>query len=209
MNEGEVQGISVDIAREATRRAGLEVRFQELPWNRCLEMVRQGRMDAVLDAAPREKFITVATSFSSYTNTVWVRSDDPQERLDFAALAERRMGLVDGYWYPDDLLARIYEAGMEIDRSVDERTAIRKLAFGRVDAIVADRVVTQQFANRYNLSLRPLVPDHSSDPLYMSFNKEKTDLRDAVGAALAEMMRDGTVRDIFVRHLGPGVQAPQ
>lgn len=209
LSDGEIRGISVDVAREAARRAGLTAKFQELPWNRCLEMVRQGLMDAVLDAAPREEFVTVSTSVSSYTNTLWVRAGSGLTRMDFSELAGLRMGLVDGYWYPEDLMAKITGAGMIIDRSVDEATAIRKLAFGRVDAIVADRIVTRHFANRHNLALRALVPDHSSDMLYMSFNSEKAGLRDRIDTALAGMKRDGTIRDVFVRHLGPGVQAAQ
>lgn len=68
-------GITVDILREAARRAGLKVSFRELPWNRCLQNVRDGEFDAVLDAAERTEFLRGPVSFSLHTYSFWIRDD--------------------------------------------------------------------------------------------------------------------------------------
>ena len=57
MVDGKPSGISVEILREAATRSGLRPPFVALPWNRCLQNVRGGMIDAVIDAGPREEFL--------------------------------------------------------------------------------------------------------------------------------------------------------
>ena len=80
------------------------------------------------------------------------------------------------------------------------------LAFGRVDAIIADLVSTLSFAREHGLSIHPLIPDHSVDRLYPSFNPERPDLHRALDAALADLIDDGTVDRAYRNHLGVGFE---
>lgn len=202
MTDGEAGGISVEILREATKRAGMKANFVELPWKRCLEMVRRGSLDAVIDAAERPDFRQGEVSFSYYTNTFWVREDFPIDSLDFTALAGKTIGVIDGYVYPDALMEDIGRAGMRIETSIDDGTNIRKLAFGRVDSIIGDYVATLRFAEENGLALKPLAPTHSADRLYPSFNKDRADLHKQIDERLAGMMADGTIEAIYRRYLG-------
>lgn len=196
------EGISVDILREATVRAGMAARFLELPWNRCLDMVRSGEMDAVIDAAKRPEYLQGPNSFSYYTNTVWVRDDFPADSLDFGAFQEKTIGLINGYKYPDSLWSELRSAGMIIVYSVDDGANIRKLAFARVDAIIGDFVGTLTFAKENDLKLKPLSPTHSADRLFPSFNRNKGELHSRIDAALAAMIADGSIDRVYRRHLG-------
>lgn len=202
LRDGEAVGISVDILREAARRANLNASFQELPWKRCLEMVRTGNVDAVVDAMQRPDYLQGPTSFSIYTNTVWVRAEDPVRALDFGALRGRKIGLVDGYEYPASLLADIESVGIVTEHSVDDGTNIRKLAFGRVDAIVADFASTLLFVKENRLHLRALEPMHSADKLYASFHMGKADLQQNIDRALQQMIEDGFIDGVYSKHLG-------
>ena len=201
MRQGEATGISVEILTEATRRAGLRAQFTELPWNRCLDQVRQGQIDAVVDAAARPEFLQGSTSVSYYSNTIWVRDTDGLRNYAPALLKGRKVGLVHGYEYPPSLLKELDDAGAEFDRSVDDPTNIRKLAFGRIDAIVADLASTIVFVRKHGLSLRPLRPTHSADPLYPSFNPKAAARQVRIDKALAETLQDGTVDRIYRRYL--------
>lgn len=204
--DGRVEGISIDILREATARAGMRAEFAQLPWKRCLETVRRGEIDAVVDAAERPDLLQGPTSFSVYTNTFWVREDFPADEFDPAALAGKEIGLVDGYLYPEKLWEDLRSLGATIDSSVDDGTNIRKLAFGRVDAIIGDYVSTLVFVRENGLKLKPLSPSHSADRLYPSFNAERSMLQANIDSVLAEMVADGAVDRIYRRHLGQALQ---
>lgn len=205
-DETGISGISFDVLTEAARRADLSAVFVELPWNRCLEMVRQGTMDAVVDAAGREEFLHGPSSYSVYTNTIWMRDDDALASFSFDLLEGRRIGLVHGYEYPDALYGDMTKGGLTYEYSVDDAANVRMLAFGRVDAIVADLVSTLSFAREHGLSIHPLYPDHSVDRLYPSFNPDRADLHQALDAALADMIDDGTVDRAYRNHLGVGFE---
>ncbi len=194
-------GVSIAILREAAKRAGLAAEFVEYPWNRCLQSVRDGEIDAIMDAAERAEFLQGPTSYSAYSNTFWVASDSAIATFSFEALRGRTVGLVKGYSYPDDLLNGLKTAEAAIDYAVDDQANIRKLAFGRVDAIVADHVSTLWFAGRNNLKVRALAPDHSSDPLYPSFSQKRPDLHGRIEGALRDMMDDGTVKRMYSTHV--------
>lgn len=198
------KGLSVDILREAARRAGLAVRFVALPWKRCLQAVEAGEVDAVMDAADRPEFIHGAVSYTVYTNTFWVRTDDPMTKFDAKALAGRRLGLVAGYVYGDALDRLFADSGATIEEAVDDGTNIRKLAYGRTDIIVADFVSTHIFAADNQLDLRALQPAHSLDRLYPSFNPARRETMAAIDTALQSMCADGWIERAYEAQIGIG-----
>lgn len=203
--DGKASGLSVDILREAARRAGVLARFIELPWKRCLQLVETGEIDAVIDAAERPQFIHGSISFTVYTNTFWVRGDDALARVDEAALVERRLGLVTGYAYGDVLERMFSDSGVSIDHAVDDEMLVRKLVFDRTDIIIADFVSTRLLAISKGLDVRPMRPAHSLDRLYPSFNRDRHALMLAIDAGLATMCADGSIQGAYFEALGFGL----
>jgi len=199
MENGEARGLSTVVLREAARRAGLIAEFVELPWKRCLHLVDTGEHDAAVDAAKREQFLQGPTSFSVYTNTFWVRDAAPMQAFSIEALRNKKVGLVSGYVYPDEL---VKEPPYSIDYSVDDDMNVRKLAGGRVDAIVADLVSTLRIAKSRDVKLRALQPSHSLDRLYPSFNAQRGDQQTLIDKALQEMTDDGYIEDVYRTMLG-------
>ncbi|MCZ4279770.1 transporter substrate-binding domain-containing protein [Kiloniella laminariae] len=199
-------GISVEVMTEASHRAGYEAVFVELPWKRCLQSVRNGELDAVLDAAPRDDFLQGPAYNSIYTNTFWVSDDSPIHSPDLAAIVARKpkalIGLVDGYVYPENLLAEIEAADLEIDYAVDDPANLHKLSQGRVNIVVADFVSTFYYNSVHHLSLRALQPAHSFDPLFPSFHPGRVKMQRRVNSALEEMTRDGSLDSIYQEAIG-------
>jgi ABC-type amino acid transport substrate-binding protein len=203
--DGEAVGLSVDILRESARRAGFEPRFVALPWKRCLQMVENGEIDAVMDAAERPQFIHGEVSFSVYTNVFWVRAADGPSSFEQAAREGGRLGIVAGYVYGDALEEMFERSGMAIDKSVDDGTNIKKLGFGRTDIIVADYASTRLFATENNLDLRALLPAHSLDRLYASFHVGRREKMEKIDRALRAMCAEGWIRNAYIAALGHGL----
>lgn len=199
---GVATGISVDIMTEASRIADITISFHGFPWNRCLEMVRQGEFDGVLDAAERAEYLQGPASFSAYTNTLWVHQNSTITTLDFDALSGKSIGLVSGYNYPQELMDEFKRVDARVEFALDDETNLRKLAFGRVSAIVADFASTLLVTRNKNLNVRAISPTHSSDHLFPSFYKERQAEQAKINAAIEALIDDGTVNKIYQKHLG-------
>jgi len=200
--EDGIAGISIEIMAAAARRAGYAPDFVELPWNRCIQSVETGAVHAVLDAARRDGLLQGPESYSAYTNTFWVRPDSRIRTARPGAFGGLRIGLVSGYEYPASLLADVAANGLTVDYSVDDGANVRKLAFGRVDVIVADRISTRWMLRQDAIELRPLAPDHSADTLYPSFNPAFRERHRRIDAALAEMRQAGEIDAVIRKYVG-------
>jgi len=202
MKDGEAQGVSIEILKQAAQRADLKPSFQELPWNRCLQMVKAGEIDAVIDAAKRKEYLQGDITHSVYTNTFWVRADDPVKEIDIEHFNGRSIGLVAGYKYAEPLDSILADARLKKEYSKDDTTNIRKLSFGRIDVIIGDYVGTRSFADKNGLSLRPILPSYSVDRLYPSFNLQKSDVHERLNEGLRAITKEGIVDAIYKRALG-------
>ena len=194
------EGISITIIKEAARRLGKEVTFQELPWNRCLQQVRDGEIDAVIDAAKRAEFIQGPASFSIFSDTFWVRNDSNIN--SYADIQGGRIGLVNGYNYNDRLLAHITALGLQHEYAVDDPTNIQKLAFGRVETVIADLASTLHFVRHHKLKIHPILPPYSFDRLYGSFHGGKRDIQRQFDHMFATLLEEGFVDAVYQQYLG-------
>lgn len=199
---GEAVGISIDILKQASQRAGYEPVFTELPWERCLRDVVEGRQDAVIDAASRDAYLQGNVSFSVYTNTFWIRDGNDDAIPLQPSFKGHRLGLVRGYVYGDELDEEIAQSGAIIDYAKDDWQNVRKLSYGRTDAIIGDYVSTRIFAMENDLDVKPVLPHHSFDRLYPSFNLGQDVMHAKINTVLAEMMKDGTIDRIYLDALG-------
>ena len=131
------EGISITIIDEAAKRFGKEAIFEELPWNRSLQKVKDGEIDAVIDAAERSEFIQGPASFSIFSDTFWVREDSGI--MNYSDITGGKVGLVDGYKYTapilppfsvDQLFVSFNQEKAEIHRQFDQMfTELQKERF--------------------------------------------------------------------------------
>lgn len=198
-NEGNT-GVSVSIISEAARRLNITATFIELPWKRCLHSVREGMVDAVLDAASRPDFIQGPTSFSSYNDTIWVRNDSAFMSTD--DLQGQTIGLISGYNYNPALLQLIERHHIMHQEAKDDPTNVKKLAFRRVDAIIGDKVSTAYFAKQHGLELRAIDSPVKADKLYVSFNDSLANLQRSFDGVLKDLKADGFVDRAYTSYLG-------
>lgn len=197
---GRAEGISIAMIREAGRRIGVATEFREFPWKRCLLLVEKGEIDAVIDAAKRKEFIHGQASFSGYSDTIWIRrTDDPRNLSDLKGAS---FGLVEGFSYDDKTTGAIEALDATVAFAVDDPTNIRKLAFGRVDAIIADLASTLHFAQTNKLEIQPILPPVYVEPLYVSFNKDRAPLMARFDAAFRRLLDEGFADTVYARYLG-------
>lgn len=202
MVDGKPHGITIDIVREAAKRAGYDLTLTSLPWKRCLSNVQRKEFDFALDAVDRPGFIHGKHPSALYIQAFWTRIDADYGPLEYLGkLTDKRLGLMQGFQYSDELL----NAGFSVIEWVKtENIAARMLFHNRLDLVYADAVVMQNVIKQEGLNLKPMYPVHQVQPLYPSFNVGFTEKRDRMDAAIGTMHQDGTVDAIYMEHTGVG-----
>lgn len=200
MTDGKADGITVRIIRKAAEMIDREISFVKHGWDECLEKVKQGALDVILDASNRPEYLQGPTSFSSYVDTFWVSNKSKISSYD--RLSGARVALVKGYNYDDRLHAHLKDLDAEVVRGKDDPTILFDLDQGRVDAAVADLASTFLFTQKNNLQIQPILPPFTADRLYASFNREKVELQREFDQAFASLMEQGYVDEVYTEFIG-------
>lgn len=175
------RGLDCDLVRQAAAQVHEEVRFEVMPWKRCLVMLEAGQVDGLLAASYQPD----RAVFARYPMTA-EGEPDPGRRLHMDSYGlyrlkgsevgfdgERLVG-VDGRIAAQSgfsVIAQLRDLGAEVDEDSKEMEPIlRRLTAGRVVAAAlltasADRYISTrpEFAQRIERAPTPLV----SKPYYL------------------------------------------
>ena len=82
----------------------------------------------------------------------------------------------------------------------DGAAAIQALMNGQVDCVVIDNAPAQEYV-KANPGLKILDTEFANENYAIGFAKGNTALKDAVNAALIELVEDGTVQSIIDKYI--------
>ena len=196
-DKGVIVGLDIDMAKEAAKRAGMEVEFKAIDWSSKEAELKSKKIDALwngLTVSPeREKNILFSNPYMKDKQYIVVRN-----------LAGKVVGVQQ---------ASTGESALQNDPSgktvketksyADFVSAFMDLGIGRVDAVIADGVIA-----RYLMTKEPgkykIVDgtDYGVDNFAVGFRKDDTALRDKINGILADMKKDGTADKIVEKWLG-------
>ena len=140
-------GYANDLVRAAFDAVDVDVRFHVLPYARCKQQVLNGALAACVSMSPAPE-LRGAVRFSAKPLFVFTcrifenrRRPLPRRIEDFPRAI--RVGTVLGYEYPPELLERLGRRGAILEPAPTEETNLRKLAAGRIDAVVVNSDVVK------------------------------------------------------------------
>lgn len=201
------EGLDIEIAREALRRAGREVRVELLPWKRVLLMLELGQADLTTTISrngDRDRYLRWTQSYRNGAKyQFYTRHDSPLQINGLAGLAGRRLGVVEGFFYPEAITR---QPRMVVESARDVGVLAQKLTAGRLEVMVvtATRGAWEIREAGLTQQLKRQPYEYAAiSPNYMAFSKQRSDeaLVAATRAALAQMMADGTLAAIERRYL--------
>ena len=191
-DKGEIVGLDIDLAKEAAKRAGMDVEFKAIDWSSK-------------EAELKSKNILFSNAYMKDKQYLIVRNDDNSIKSK-SDLAGKVVGVQQ---------ASTGESALQNDPSgktvkeiksyVDFVSAFMDLGIGRLDAVIADGVIA-----RYLMTKEPgkykIVEgtDYGVENFAVGFRKDDTALRDKINAILVEMKKDGTADKIAEKWLGSG-----
>ncbi|MBG0776120.1 MAG: transporter substrate-binding domain-containing protein [Desulfovibrionaceae bacterium] len=140
--QGRLTGFSTEVVRAVLARLHAPIAsLESFPWHRALDMLLEGRTDALFSANwTRRRAVLAhypAEPLVKSPWVVWTRADAHIAYKEISDLAPLRVGVVNGYSYTSELWVFLQQHG-NYEAVADDETNFRKLAMGRVDAVVAE-----------------------------------------------------------------------
>lgn len=135
--DGKLVGIHIDLIRLAAAELGVEVRFVAVPWQRALNMMKNGEADAISYAGYSEErakyLLYIPGNIINQTQTRYVH----RAGEDFADISsefrKHKLGIIRGYDFGKNFDQRQFGEVVEASR---EDQLVDMLLGGRVDAIL-------------------------------------------------------------------------
>lgn len=139
-SEGRVLGFDYEVTKSVLESLGHQLTIEFFPWRRCVEMVRHGEADALLDVGrndDRERFLLFPAEPLSMSETVvFFSAENPFVFNEMEDLAGKTVGTQMGYSYSKEFEQADYFRKEPVS---DISLNIRKLLAGRIDLFVANR----------------------------------------------------------------------
>ncbi|MEO9385336.1 substrate-binding periplasmic protein [Chromobacterium phragmitis] len=201
---GQPAGPYTEIVRALAGRLKLPLRFLQCPLPRCLSAMRQGRADLMIGVRPTPERLAyldfLEPPFASSNHLVFYqRRGDPRALARYDDLLPLTVGVAEGV---------SYEAGFDRDLRIRRdaspgmESGFRKLAAGRVDALIVNAsqgaalAARPEFAGR--VTRAPLtLDDRHPNRLALARRSPLRADKARIEQALRGMMADGSVARIL------------
>ena len=205
-DDGGFEGIDVEVAQAIAEKLGLELVVDDMGFDAALTAVQTGQSDMAMAGITvnddRLKVMDFSDSYATGVQVVIVKEDSPIQTVDDLANADMIgcQAATTGYIYCSDTPENGgygEDAVIGFDNGL---SAVQALKNGQVDAVVIDNEPAKSFVEQ-NEGLKILDTEFAVEDYAIGFAKGNTALRDAVNAALSELIADGTVQSIVDKYI--------
>ncbi len=204
--KGEIVGFDIEVVQAAAKKAGIEVKFVNTPWEGIFNALGQGDRDMVVSAVTitAERKGTMDFSDPYFDAQQLIAVKESSKITKFADLKKAKVGVQTGTTGDEAVTKLLGKASTAIKRFESTPLALKELEAGGVDAVVADNgVVINYVANNpggkfKSISDKEFVPEQYG----IAFKKGNSELQAKMNKGLADIRADGTYDQIFTKYFG-------
>lgn len=207
--KNELVGYDIDMAKEASKRAGLKVEFKPIDWSAKEAELKGKRVDALwncLTITPeRAKVMLFTKPYMNNRQIVVVPADS--KLVNLVDLKGQVLGVQD-----DSTGAEAVEKRQDIKAGLkdykkypDFAAAFLDMDAKRINAIVADEILARYYMQKNPGKYKALNEGLSDEVIAVGFRKDDKATADKISKALAEMFEDGTAKKISEKWFGSDV----
>ncbi|MFT0851671.1 amino acid ABC transporter substrate-binding protein [Achromobacter sp. F4_2707] len=207
--KNQLTGFDIDLAREATKRLGLEVEFKPIDWSAKEAELHGKRVDVLWNGLTiteeRKKHIKFTKPYmSNHQIIVVAQASDIQTKAD---LAGQVVGAQEGSTAVDAIKKEpeVFESFKELKTFGDNVTALMDLSAGRLHAVVLDEVVGRYLADKREGEYRILEENFGTEDYGVGVHLEDTELHAQLDKVLDEMKADGSAGRIATQWFGADI----
>lgn len=202
-------GFDIDLAGEAGKRLGAEVKFKPIDWNAKEAELNSKRVDVLwngltITEARKEK-ILFTTPYLENRQIIVVTDKSPVKTK--ADLAGKVVGVQDGSSAIEAVEkdAATAKSLKELKKFGDNVTALMDLGAGRLDALVVDEVVGRYYTTKKPGEYRVLDENFGTEDYGVGTRKDDTELMARLQKTLDEMKKDGSAAAISSKWFGKDI----
>lgn len=207
--DNNIVGYDIDLAKEVTKRLGLELVCQPIDWSAKEMELNTGKIDCIWNGLTmteeRTRKMAFTSAYLENAQVVVVRADSGIKTL--ADLKGKKVGVQAGSSAQDALdEAKDFKASLkEVVEFQENVTALNDLEIKSIDGVVMDLIVAnysiQQGKKNFVVLSETLAPEKYG----IAFSKKNRKLRDNVQKALEDMAKDGTLAEITKKWFGSDI----
>ena len=198
-DDGSFEGIDVEVCGAIAEKRGLELVVDDMDFDAALLAVQQNKSDVVMAGVTVTEDRMMVMNFSdSYATGVQVIIVAEGSDVTIDNLGEKMIGTqraTTGNIYATDDYGEDHVTAYDNGAS-----AVQALMNGQVDCVIIDSAPAAAFVAA-NAGLTILEGTWVEEFYAIGMGKDNTALLDAVNAALAELIADGTVQSIVDKYI--------
>lgn len=208
-DKNNIVGFDIDMAKEATKRMGVEVEFKPIDWNSKEVELNSKRVDVLWNGLTitekRKENIAFTNPYMENRQIIVVNANSVIKGK--ADLAGKIVGTQEGSSSVEALEkdAAALKSFKELKKYSDNVAALMDLKNGRLDAVVVDEIV-----GRYYIAKKPgeyaiLADNFGSEEYGVGLRKDDKELLGKLQKALDDMKKDGTSAKISKQWFGEDI----
>ena len=136
-SNGQLSGIHIDLIRMAAAELNIELEFVAVPWQRALNMMKQGQADAISYAGYSEErakyLVYLPGNIINQTQTRYIYRVDEDFQQIISDSEQRKLGIIRGYDYGKSFDPKLFQ---EVVLGSKEDQLVDMLLGGRIDLIL-------------------------------------------------------------------------
>ncbi|HPF21343.1 MAG TPA: amino acid ABC transporter substrate-binding protein [Syntrophomonas sp.] len=205
----EIVGFDIDLAKEAAKRMGVEVKFQPVVWDTVIEELNNGNIDVIwngLTITPaRQEQIAFTKPYISDRQIIVVQKGSAITNK--AGLAGKKVGIqaASSAIEAVEKDAATFESLGELVQFDNNNDALLDLKSGRLDAVVVDEVVGRYYLAKHAEDYDVMEENFGSEDFGIGVRKTDKTFLEELQKALDAMKADGTSAEISKKWFGEDI----
>lgn len=196
----ELTGFDVELMKEIGQRLDLEVQFKEMAFDNMLTSVQNGQVDVAANdisvTEDRKEKFAFSTPYKYTYGTAIVRKSDLSGIDSLEDLKGKRAAGEATTVFME--VARQYGADEVIYDNATNDQYLRDVSTGRTDVILNDyylQTLALAFFPEFDIAIHPNIAYNPQEVAFL-MEKENDELQQNIDRVLAEMLEDGTVKEL-------------
>ncbi|MTI49134.1 amino acid ABC transporter substrate-binding protein [Sporosalibacterium faouarense] len=210
--QGEIVGFDVDLAKEAFKRIGVEVRFQPIDWSMKEAELNSGNIDLIWNGytitMEREEKVAFTKPYLENKQVIITLSDSnivkKEDLIGKKVAVQSGSSSLDAVNKEQELVKQFKNGELILFETNNE--AFMDLEAGRTDAVVADEILARYYIQKRGVKkYKILEEDFGKENYGIGLRKPDTELLEKLDQTLVELKNDGSAKLISEKWFGKNI----